>query len=312
MKHGGDIMKIKYPKIIHFGEEITEFFKDGTMHIEEKIDGSQFRIWLGEGGVIQCVSKSVDWNDEIQIDKMFLKAVGSAKAHFTGHGYNYCMVFCEYLQKPRHNTLAYERVPKDNIMVLDICIGGKLLDYGNKKTFCDLWGLECIPKLWDGDGKTLTQEIVHTLLDNVSILGGEKIEGVVFKNYDKIWQDGYQAGKLIMLKFVKEEFKERNHETWRGNTKRGFLDMLTSSLATEARWRKAVEHLREQSLLANTPTDIGILMQEINRDVLEEETENIKEALWKFFGKDIRKGITKGFPTWYKERLLNNAIPSAS
>ena len=37
-----------------------------------------------------------------------------------------------------------------------------------------------------------------------------------------------------------------------------------------------------------------------------EETENIKEDLWKLFRKDFLRRATRGFPKWYKKKLLEN------
>lgn len=49
--------------------------------------------------------------------------------------------------------------------------------------------------------------------------------------------------------------------------------------------------------------DIGKLMKRVNIDIEEEEKENIKDFLWKEFGKELLKHATKNFPNWYKEYL---------
>ena len=66
---------------------------------------------------------------------------------------------------------------------------------------------------------------------------------------------------------------------------------------------KAIQYLAEQGELQNDVKDIGPLMKRINQDILEEETEVIKDALYKIFHKDVLRTATSGFPQWYKDRL---------
>ena len=75
---------------------------------------------------------------------------------------------------------------------------------------------------------------------------------------------------------------------------------------SEARWQKAIIHLKEKGILENSPKDIGKLILEIQKDIKEEEQEDIKNYLYKFIIKDILRKSTQGFPEWYKEQLLNN------
>lgn len=300
-------MKTKYPKIMHFGDEITGFFKDGICHIEEKVDGSQFRIWVDDNK-IEMGSKDVDWSDERPADKMFNKAVEEATNIFKNSGLKDTMIFCEYVSKPHHNTLNYGRVPNHNIIIFDVRQGDRFLSYEEKLGFASAFDLEVVPKLWEGDGKTLTIDIINGLLERESILGKEKIEGLVFKNYSKIFSEGYQAGKMMMLKYVREEFKERNKVTWKGNTKTGMIELIIEELKTEARWNKAVQHLREKGIATNSPKDIGNLLKEISDDIEKEDSDEIKEKLWKFYSKEIRKGVCHGFPEWYKKKLLEEAL----
>jgi hypothetical protein len=300
-------MKIKYPKIVHFGEEVTDFFKQGNLHIEEKIDGSQFRIWV-DNGKVECGSKSIDWSEERPIDQMFLKAVNVAEKIFNNSKLTDTMIFSEFLAKPKHNTMKYERVPENNIIVFDVMQNGRFLPYDEKVNFANSFGLEAVPRLWEGDGRKLNMEIINKLLERMSILGKENVEGLVFKNYNKIWDSGYQAGKLIMLKYVREEFKERNKTEWKGNTKKGLIDVIIEELKTEARWNKAIQHLKEKGELTNSPKDIGNLMKEIADDLETEEGEQIKERLLKFFFREIRVGVVKGFPEYYKTKILKEAL----
>lgn len=84
---------------------------------------------------------------------------------------------------------------------------------------------------------------------------------------------------------------------------------LTKMYCTEARWRKAVQHLREKGELDDSPKDIGALIKEIPLDILGDSKENIKEQLFSFFWPKIKMGVTKGFPEWYKNQLAESAFP---
>jgi 3-oxoacyl-[acyl-carrier-protein] synthase III len=44
-------------------------------------------------------------------------------------------------------------------------------------------------------------------------------------------------------------------------------------------------------------------MKRVNIDIEEEEKENIKDFLWKEFGREVLKHATRGLPEFYKEYL---------
>jgi hypothetical protein len=145
--------------------------------------------------------------------------------------------------------------------------------------------------------------------DTVSYLGGQKIEGVVVKAY-KPWMFLGQIPLSVMSgKYVTEAFKEVHNKDWtRLNTGKGKFDVLKENYRTEARWNKAIQHLRENGELTGTPKDIGALLKEIYVDIETEEKENIKEQLYSIYKSDIMKYATHGLAQWYKERLVKGEI----
>jgi hypothetical protein len=170
-----------------------------------------------------------------------------------------------------------------------------------KKAAQDL-GLESIPVLFVGDIDNAAQ--LRKFLDNISVLGGQKIEGVVVKplNRDYFGEDR----KLLIGKFVSEEFKEAHSNEW-GKTnpsRKDSIQVIIAGLSTQARWQKAVIHLRERDLITDTPKDIGLLVKEAQADILKEEEQNIKDALFKSFRDEILRGAIRGLPEWYKQSLL--------
>ena len=80
----------------------------------------------------------------------------------------------------------------------------------------------------------------------------------------------------------------------------------------QARWVKAVQHLRDEGMLEGSPRDIGILMFEVKRDIVSEETEWILDRLQKAFFPKILRGLGHGLPEWYKARLVNEAIDDSA
>src|SRR5690349_12116226 len=107
-----------YPNIYALGHRAIKELLNTPVVVQEKVDGSQFSMCI-QCGVLTCRSKG----QELVIDaseKMFLKAVETAKALDLRDGWVYR---CEYLQSPKHNTLAYERIPTNYLIVFDVMTG---------------------------------------------------------------------------------------------------------------------------------------------------------------------------------------------
>lgn len=64
-----------------------------------------------------------------------------------------------------------------------------------------------------------------------------------------------------------------------------------------------MQHLRDEGKLLDAPQDIGPLLRELSRDLLEEEGETIREDLFRMHVKDLLRTAGRGLPEWYKERL---------
>ena len=109
-----------------------------------------------------------------------------------------------------------------------------------------------------------------------------------------------------MGKFVSEAFKETHQKEWKvGNPTGGdMIELLAFTLRTEARWNKAVQHLRDSGRLEESPRDIGALIEEVKADVEKECREEIRDRLYNHAWPQIRRKIVAGLPQWYKERLL--------
>lgn len=82
------------------------------------------------------------------------------------------------------------------------------------------------------------------------------------------------------------------------------VDKLIDTLRTPARWHKAIQHLREAGSLDDSPRDIGNLMKEVQADIEKECMDLISQKLAEWALPQIRRGVIRGLPEFYKELLL--------
>jgi hypothetical protein len=293
-----------YGKPLTLGHKWLDSLWDGTVYIQEKIDGSQFSFTVTEEDVLLCRSH----NQQIYTLEeagMFQPAVDTAlvlqsKGVLT-KGYIYR---CEFLSKPKQNKLAYERTPEGFIILFDVDMGDQ--DYMRPKELkaeAQKIGLEVVPMLAKTVGGMPDLSLLDGLLDKDSILGGCKVEGIVLKNYDKL---NPEDSKVLMGKYVSADFKEKMKQD--KSVKKSTLERIILQLRTEARWDKAIQHMTEQGELEREPRDIGKLIKAIQEDTFEEEGEWIRDTLYASFKKDIERGVVGGFAEYYKQKLAEEAM----
>lgn len=293
-----------YGSIYALGHKAVATILDGEVELTEKVDGSQISFGVIEGELsIRSKGQQLHLGAD---NAMFNLAVGQIQrnAHLFHENWVYRG---EYFMKPKHNTLAYDRVPTNNIMIYDVEQGPgseEFLRWYDRNIVANAIGFEAVPTFFSGTGVTLDD--IKFQLEKTSILGGVKIEGVVVKNYSLFTEDK----KVAKAKFVSTEFQEKHRSEWKKtNPTRGdFVEELIESLRTEARWRKSVQHLREDGLLEGSPRDIGNLIKEAQKDILKEEEDAIKDALFGHFKGQILRGAVRGLPEKYKEWLAEGEI----
>jgi hypothetical protein len=285
-----------YPKIYTLGHAQLKHLFDGPVTIQEKVDGSQFSFGRF-GDELRFRSKGATVHpDNAGMFQAGVASITAIKDQLVD-GWTYRG---EYLQKPKHNTLAYDRVPKGHVILFDIARDLELYTpYEALAAEAKRLGLEVVPRLLVFAPH---EEDIKGLLELTSVLGGQKIEGVVVKNYERFGPDG----KPLMGKYVSEAFKEIHRGAWRTDnpTKNDIVEKIVAQYKTPARWSKAVQHLRERGELQDSPTDIGKLIKEVSIDVDTECRDDIKKALHKWAWPHISRQITHGMPEWYKEQLL--------
>lgn len=300
-----------YPKIFAMGAHYIPNIFVGAVECTEKIDGSQFGFGISPSGELQMRSKGKVMSVHAP-EKMFGKAVEfvvSIEERLKGlTGEDGLYLYGEFLESPCHNVMKYGRVPYNHIILFGASIGLRwITEHEELLRLGDLLGLETVPLLFEGVVESVDQ--IRGVMERDSILGGGQIEGVVVKNFAQ----PVMIGNLVIpsfAKFVRAEFKERLEKEWGPKfSSADKLQQFIESFKTEARWVKAVQHLREAGSLVNEPKDIGALIKELERDIVEEEELNIKEWLYHHYLSQIVRVAKHGLPEWYKEQLLKRMFP---
>lgn len=293
-------------KIYTVGHRAVRDLFDHQVQVQEKVDGSFFAFGLFEdeqgNPELRVRSKGAVMvpNAPEGMFKSAVETVKSIQSQLTP-GWTYRG---EVLAKTRHNALNYDRVPKGNIILFDIATDEETyLPYEDLQREASRLGLEVVPQLYVG--KIGTAEELRKFLDTTSILGGQKIEGVVCKPLTPLFG---QDGKFLMAKFVSEQFKEVQRRHWRNDnpTKGDILQQISAQYATPARWRKSVIHGREQGRVVGEPKDIGYLIRAIQQDILEECEQEMKDQLWDWAKGHILRQVVSGFAEFYKAELLRD------
>ncbi len=319
-----------YIKVPHFGEPLSRGITDGHVYVEEKVDGSQFRVYIpSENKPIQFGSHHQ--NITTTVPKMFEVAVESAKKIFSPDRYQGYTFYCEFLSSKKHNTLVYNRVPENNLMLFDAYdeLHSRWVFPSELPTLAHDLGIEAVPILGEYDNISmteLTEKLNEFAKNRVSILGGEIIEGVVIKNYSKLHsrhdEHGPEPGLCqivywnstsvppqipYMAKYVRPDFRERNNLEW--NRKRNPDLDIALSLATSSRFTKVINHAREQGLpLTDTMKDVSILLKVLEKDFTTEDKLYVQEKLWDAYNEDVWRQLVKQFVTWYKEKTFKQKL----
>ena len=119
-----------YPKVLQLGHRYLNNLLIGDYIVEEKIDGSQISFGVYDGELhIRSKGAQLYADNPEGMFKEGIEYISSIKDKLTS-GWTYRG---EYLRKPKHNALAYDRIPQNHIVIFDIEDGN-----GNAITDCDV------------------------------------------------------------------------------------------------------------------------------------------------------------------------------
>lgn len=291
-----------FPKVFQLGSRPVLAIFDGPVEVTEKIDGSQIGFGKVDGVVrLRSHHGPLDPNEGAH-DKVFAPAIREVLAcqDRLPEGY---IFYGETLAAPKHNRIKYGRVPSGHIAVFGVRTPtGEFLSWEEitGELIQNFLPFEPVRSVWSGPCSP--NEVLRMLSeqDGYSQLGGP-MEGLVVKNLSRECRVGRAVWPISCAKIVNEAFKETAPvRVGRGNA----FALLCAKYRSEARWEKACQHLREQGVLEDDPRDIGKLIAEVQRDVVEEEKDSIMGDLWREFSPQILRGTFRGLPEWYKRRLV--------
>lgn len=293
-----------YPSPKNLGDKHILDLLRGPVVVQEKVDGSQLSFGRDIEGRLQIRSRGgpVAWDTQ---DKLFGPACGSISSiqerlppGFVFRG--------ECVTRPRHNVLQYGRVPRGFVALFDVTNSvGAYADPEGLAAIAAELGFDVVPTFHVGDLADLA--VLEEWLRRESFLGGCKIEGVVIKNYALAHVTEHFAGKVVSA-----AFKEKRGEGRPDTAAAESPATLAEVYRTEARWRKAVQHLRETGELTDTPADIGKLVREVQTDIEKEHGAEIREALYALYRKQFASTFVRGLPEWYKGELVEKVKESLS
>ena len=300
-----------FTKIFQLGHAAIKNIFDGHVEVSEKLDGSQFKFYKDDTGIVHTYSKG----KEIfypTTDKLFLPAVEyvNSVSDRLPIGMNF---YSETLCRPKHNTIKYNKVPQNHIAVFGVYNVNTqvFLNYHGMKILAEQLEVDTVPLIVEGvygfsEQKPVPIEVIKGLLERESYLGGSKIEGIVVRSVEKAVQYMGLLFPMAIGKYVSEEFKEKHDKGWKNKgSKNSWLEFM-EIYRNENRWMKAFQHLRDEGLIEGEPRDIGKLIIEAQKDITDECKDEILDWLWKIYGKQLLRHSIKGLPEWYKEKMLTD------
>lgn len=279
-----------------YHKDVAHLF-DAPVVVQEKVDGSQFCFGIFDGQ-LRCYSR----NRELDLDTpndMFERAVAYVRS-IQDRLQPGSMYFCEYLMRPRHNVLKYDRTPKNNLVLFDKLKQFPVLAWADS---AELWidamhlDIDMIPVL-DASVSITSANELNCYLNMDSYLGGCKVEGIVCKRYPPTG--------MIRAKYVSALFKEIKGDRCAPKTKGDGVDIIedvAACLATDARFEKVLQHVQESGHLGGVPEDIPRLIKELGKDLGEEGMDYAVERLRAWGWKQIQKAVIKKLPAWYLAKL---------
>jgi hypothetical protein len=286
-----------YPKVVALGNQGSNHIFGVPVQIEEKIDGSQFSFAKLNGKLVMR-NKGQILNDPHH-NNMFYNAchyVQSIEDRLP-EGVKF---YTEYIRKRRHNCLGYDTIPTNHLVLWAI---KKVFDGGDGEFdmsrpsllyYARALNIDVVPAFENGIILKSPQDLVK-YLKMESYLGGTLVEGLVIKPLHYL---------SVGVKLVSPSFREKMVGKKSGDHSVDPVEDYFLSFKTEARWNKAIFHLRDADQLSLSHRDIGPLMKELHQDITDEEEQEIKNWLFCHYQKLFKRTVSTGFADYYKQWLI--------
>lgn len=291
----------KYEKIHRLGKEETEGILTGICHIQEKVDGANTSIWLGDDGIVRCGSRSRILQNE-EFNGFVPYALGHQgiqeylKANPTHRLYGEWLV--------RH-TIAYKETAYRKFYLFDIYDGEKYLSSNEVKDIGIKYDIETVP--YHGEFENPTIEKLREFVGKTEF--GDRGEGIVIKNLS--FKNTF--GEMAFAKIVTESFKEDNGVVFGGNNK--FSDTywevyIVNKYMTLPRVKKIMDKLQpevnERLDMKHIPRIMGLAYH----DMLTEEIWDIQKKAKSIDFKTLERISAKKAKQIFVD-ILNDSISVA-
>ena len=295
----------KYPRIRVLGDKENEgILDDGVVHIEEKIDGANFRFMVRDGIIIfGSRSQQLTSNDgeDTNVTKNFVRCVKHVRDRMA--------LAPKAIMKgiPSHLIFYGECCIKHSMNydweIIPAYLGFDIYD-SNRELFLDYDKRECVFKALGLDMVPLIKTIdKSTKLDETDIPQSKytlvQAEGIVIKNYDR----------QLFAKLVTPKFKEMNKKAFGLSKKQASNDdeLLVSIYCTNARVDKMIFKMVDNG----TELDIRMmpdLIRAVIKDMWEEAYHDIIKSQWTINFKTTNKLVAKRCMIVLKDVMINNSI----
>ena len=281
----------KYPKVLHVGAPLVATIFDDEVEISEKADGSQCRINLTDEYAMVCSKNQCPADGGMfsiaheQGDRIW------SETDWKQFGEEVTL-FCEFLKSEKHNTIKYDRVPKNHLYLFGAIVDDVHMKTGDLREIAAV--VEVDPPNIMYEGKVDSAEELKEFMTHDSYLGGSKVEGVVIKNYNRTY-DPLQVhsqefiGYPVAAKFVREDFKAANMKNWNLQTRVSCVDAVVERYFTGERFQKSIQHLGDEGKITYTKKDLQYLIPEFFNDLVDEK----KEAMTNMIMAEVFKTIKK-------------------
>lgn len=296
----------KYPKVHRLGKEETEGILEGTVHIEEKIDGSNVSIWFEEGA-IQVGTRNQ------RITEGFNGFVQYVQEHPTlttlFERYPHIRLYGEWLVR---HTISYKETNYKQFYLFDVCSRTPETDADPeaREEFWPRIAVHQLAKDYDLRIPEYHGEFVNPSVETImQFVGkstlGEEGEGVVLKNpqfRDKFGNHNY-------AKIVTEKFKENNGVTFGGNNKHSdtYWEMyIVNKYMTLARIEKCMNKIQPTVDHKLDMADIPRIANTAYHDMLTEEIWEIAKKVGTVDFKALKRVAMKKAVQIYKDLLTGD------
>lgn len=300
----------KYLKIKQLGDEENAGILDGpSIIVEEKLDGANFRFIIKDKKIIfgsRTQQITSDDGEDTNVAKGFTRCLNYVRDTINKlpafpHQYEGYIFYGECMVK---HSIDYNWDEIPPFLGFDIynIKEKRFIDYTNKTSIFTELGFKTVPSLYNPSIVLTTKNLEECIpiaryapISNLTM----KAEGIVIKNY----------AKQLFAKYVREEFKEINRETFGGSKKYADNDdeKIVFTYCTNARIDKALFKLLDEGEKLQMEL-MHKLPNKVLEDIYEEHWKDLLLSSYKLDLRNIRGLVSKRCLAVLKQIITNEGL----